>query len=150
MQRLEVSGAVRPIYGSLGVKRLTSGPTLNKTSNVHKRNIEARSYSLFCSGKATSITHVFRVWFYRLRCSACNAHGPYCHLWPAPLYNIFPHYLIHGLLSKDMIKMCIGLHVKYSLFLSDFKELEFSRQNFEKYTDFIKILPEGAELLHED
>ena len=25
MQRLEVSGAVRPIYGSLGVKRLSSG-----------------------------------------------------------------------------------------------------------------------------
>ena len=25
MQRLEVSGAVRPIYGSLGVKRLTGG-----------------------------------------------------------------------------------------------------------------------------
>jgi len=24
MQRLEVSGAVRPIYGSLGVKRLTN------------------------------------------------------------------------------------------------------------------------------
>ena len=26
MQRLEVSGAVRPIYGSLGVKRLTFRP----------------------------------------------------------------------------------------------------------------------------
>ena len=25
MQRLEVSGAVRPIYGSLGVKRLSQG-----------------------------------------------------------------------------------------------------------------------------
>jgi len=25
MQRLEVSGAVRPIYGSLGVKRLSAG-----------------------------------------------------------------------------------------------------------------------------
>jgi len=25
MQRLEVSGAVRPIYGSLGVRRLTTG-----------------------------------------------------------------------------------------------------------------------------
>jgi len=25
MQRLEVSGAVRPIYGPLGVKRLTAG-----------------------------------------------------------------------------------------------------------------------------
>jgi hypothetical protein len=27
---------------------------------------------------------------------AFNAHSPYCHLWPAPLYNIFPHYLIKG------------------------------------------------------
>ena len=27
---------------------------------------------------------------------ACNAHASYCHLWPAPLYNIFPHYLING------------------------------------------------------
>jgi len=27
---------------------------------------------------------------------ARNAHAPYCHLWPAPLYNIFPHYLING------------------------------------------------------
>ena len=26
MQRLEVSGAVRPIYGSLGVKRITTLP----------------------------------------------------------------------------------------------------------------------------
>jgi len=27
---------------------------------------------------------------------ACNAHAPYCHLWPAPLYSIFPHYLTNG------------------------------------------------------
>jgi hypothetical protein len=24
---------------------------------------------------------------------ARNAHAPYCYLWPAPLYNIFPQYL---------------------------------------------------------
>ena len=30
-----------------------------------------------------------------LRYSACNAHAPYCNLWPAPLYNISPHYLIN-------------------------------------------------------
>jgi len=30
-----------------------------------------------------------------LRYPACNAHAPYCQLWPAcPLYSIFPHYLI--------------------------------------------------------
>ena len=33
MQRLEVSGAVRPVYGSLGVKRLT----FNKTEQQHNR-----------------------------------------------------------------------------------------------------------------
>ena len=33
-----------------------------------------------------------------LRYPACNAHAPYCHLWPAPLYNISPHYLINGMI----------------------------------------------------
>ena len=30
-----------------------------------------------------------------LRYPACNAHAPYCHLWPALLYNIVPHYLLN-------------------------------------------------------
>jgi len=29
-----------------------------------------------------------------LRYPACNAHAPNCHLCPARLYSIFPHYLI--------------------------------------------------------
>ena len=29
------------------------------------------------------------------RYPARNAHAPYCHMWPAPLYYIFKHYLIH-------------------------------------------------------
>jgi hypothetical protein len=85
------------------------------------------------------------------RYPACNAHAPYCHLRPALLYRIFPHYLVNGtifgrkllnikrvfrvflqLLSetffivgrteRDMIEMCVGLHVKWPLFLSDFNE----------------------------
>ena len=31
---------------------------------------------------------------------ACNAHAPYCHLWPALLYNIFPHDFIDGTIIK--------------------------------------------------
>ena len=34
-----------------------------------------------------------------LRCPACNAHAPYCHLWPARLH-IFPHYLINGTIFR--------------------------------------------------
>jgi hypothetical protein len=47
----------------------------------------------------------------RLRYPACNTHAPYCHLWPAPLYHVFPHYLINGMIfeSKNIIqhKMCV-------------------------------------------
>jgi hypothetical protein len=40
-----------------------------------------------------------------LRYTECNAHASYCHLWPAPLYNIFPHYLINGTIfpTKKML-----------------------------------------------
>jgi len=35
MQRLEVSGVVRPIYGSLGVKRLRMCGSLSQMSSGH-------------------------------------------------------------------------------------------------------------------
>ena len=38
MQRLEVSGAVRPIYGSLGVKRLIRGRQKKLLGNVTKEH----------------------------------------------------------------------------------------------------------------
>jgi hypothetical protein len=46
-----------------------------------------RSCNHCWSGKATSIIHCVCDLSY----PACNVHAPYCHLWPAQLYNIFPH-----------------------------------------------------------
>jgi len=40
--------------------------------------------------------YIFWVCVCNLKYPARNAHAPYCHLWPARLYNIFPHYLING------------------------------------------------------
>ena len=40
MQRLEVTGAVRPIYGSLGVKRL----------NIQKRSLESSGTPVLYTG----------------------------------------------------------------------------------------------------
>ena len=36
---------------------------------------------------------IFLVCIFTLR---CNTHALYCHLWPGPLYKIFPHYRIDG------------------------------------------------------
>ena len=50
-----------------------------------------------------------------IRYAACNAHAPYCHLWPARLYNIFPHYLINGTIFGKKItelKMCVLIFYK--------------------------------------
>jgi len=48
MQRLEVSRAVRPIYGSLGVKRLTGLilMILNQTANSHftEKTVRVHTY----------------------------------------------------------------------------------------------------------
>jgi len=53
--------------------------------------------------------YVFWERVYSLRCPACKAHVPYCHLWPARFYRIFPHYLINGTIQKKVIenKMCV-------------------------------------------
>jgi hypothetical protein len=95
--------------------------------------------------------HNMSVWICSLSYLAWNAYAPYCHLWPASLCNIFPHYLINGtnfeekalntkcvfLFSlqrltetffilrrneRHMIKMHIGVDLKYPLLLSDFNE----------------------------
>ena len=55
---------------------------------------------------------IFWVCACTLRKPACKAHAPYCHLWLAQLYNIFPHCLINGTIcerkKKDTdYKMCV-------------------------------------------
>ena len=46
--------------------------------------------------KKSNKHYIFWVCVCSLGYTACNAHAPYCRLWAAPLYNIFPHYTISG------------------------------------------------------
>ena len=51
-----------------------------------------------------------------LRYPACNAHGPYCYLWPVWLYSIFPHYLINGtIFGKKIIELEIRVLISCAL-----------------------------------
>jgi len=38
-----------------------------------------------------------------LKDAACNAHAPCCHLWPVPLYLIFPYYFINGTILERKV-----------------------------------------------
>jgi len=34
---------------------------------------------------------------------ACNAHEPYCHLWPVQLYSVFTYYLINNTICEKRL-----------------------------------------------
>ena len=44
---------------------------------------------------------------------ACNAHAPYCLLSPAPLYNVYPRYLINGEIFEKRL-----LNIKFVFWFS--------------------------------
>ena len=48
--------------------------------------------------------HIFWVCVCSVVYPACNAHAPYCHLWPVLLYNIFLTYLINNTIFKKKKK----------------------------------------------
>ena len=47
-----------------------------------------------------------------VRYPARNAHAPYCHLWPTPDCNVFPHCFINGTIfekKNEEYKMCVSI-----------------------------------------
>jgi hypothetical protein len=63
----------------------------NKTGNVLVTFRRIRATSVVVEKQ--SLLHILIVCIFNLKDPASIAHAPFCHLWPAPLYNIFPHYL---------------------------------------------------------
>ena len=57
-----------------------------------------------------------------LRYTACNTLAPYCHLCPAPLYNIFPHFLINGTIFriKSIWTQNVCIDFLYNFYLRHF------------------------------
>jgi hypothetical protein len=76
----------------LGTKFWCNSLFMNKTGNVCITQHWGTFVQPLLQWKSNEY-HIFWVCICSLRFPPCNAHEPYCHLWPAPLYNIFPNYL---------------------------------------------------------
>jgi len=82
-------------------------PSYDKTSE--SKLIDQRRHGRQCtynvtlrSARANHCCSAKVIWvrISSVRYPACNAHAPYCHLWPPRLYNILPLYLINGTIFR--------------------------------------------------
>jgi hypothetical protein len=108
-------------------------PILNTTDNVRiTQHWGGGAFLLQLLQWKSNKYYIFSVPVCSLRYRASKAHAPYCHLWPASLYNIFPHYLINGTIfrKKKFIehKMCV---LNFST-LSVWK-ISLSKKNWARY-----------------
>jgi hypothetical protein len=90
---------------------------------------ERRFCNHCCCGNANKY---FIIWerICCLRHPACNARAPYCHLWPAQLYNIFQHYLINGTMFENNL---LNTKCELWLYLQFFSEIFFFLSRIERY-----------------
>jgi hypothetical protein len=61
---------------------------------------------------------------------ACNAHAPYCHLWPVRLDNIFQHYLINCTIKKKVTEHTMCLFIFSMSFVWN---ISHSEKNWARY-----------------
>jgi hypothetical protein len=76
-----------PVTGLHNIPSIFQSISRNKTSNVHVTLGRVRVTAV---AVASIKYYIFWVCMCSLRYPACNAHAPYCHLWPFRLKNIFP------------------------------------------------------------
>jgi len=69
------------------------------THNLTKRRVRATVVAM----EKQRVLHNLSVCICSLCYPAWIAHAPYCHLWPAPFYIIFPHYVINGTIFENKL-----------------------------------------------
>ena len=87
---------------------------------TNKRNIEARSPNIWCSGKATSIAYSEFVLVASFIHHAKRFRSLFCNPWHVWLYHTFLHYFIKGTIFRKKILnikcvliLCYKFRLKY-------------------------------------
>ena len=97
----------------MGPRATTDTITKQKgTYNVTSRRVRATIVAV-----KSSRYYIFWVCVCSLRHPACNAHAPYCHLWPVRLYSIF-FFFLHFLISGTIFgKMFLNIKCMFWFYL---------------------------------
>ena len=85
------------------------------------------------------VLHIVCVCVCSLSCPACNAHAPYCHLWPAPRY-IRPHYITKGrILEKQLLNIKFAFWFSLHILPKNFSFYEKLSEIWSKTGNFIDV-----------
>ena len=106
--------------------------------------------ALLSSVACPALTIFFQIFFINGTIFEKKLLNKKCVFWFS-LQRLFETFLILRRNEWDMIKMCIGLHVKYPIFLSDFTETWIFPDRFSKnsqISNFMKIRPVRSELFN--
>ena len=76
----------------------------SKTGNVFTYNVTLRHVpATIVAVEKQRLLLILNACVCSLSYLACNAHVPYCHPWPAPLYCIFPHCVISDTIIENKL-----------------------------------------------
>ena len=59
--------------------------------------------------------HILSVCVCRFSYLTWDAHAPYFHLWPAPLYSVFPHFVTNGTIFWKKVHWIQNVYFLFSL-----------------------------------
>ena len=104
-----------------------------KQGSQHTYNIMLRQVHATTVAGKNSKYHILWGFVCSHRYPACNAHAPYCHLWPVWLYSALPHYLINSMIFKKKL-VNIKCVFWFSLqLLSEKLNISYSKKNWARY-----------------
>ena len=120
------------------IRKCSTLQLFNQTANVRMTSHRGAFVWPFLQWNSIKY-YIFWVCVCRFRYPTCNAHAPFCHLWPAPLYNTFPT-LSHKRYDFWEKKIVTEHKMRVLIFCTNFVRTVFhSDKNWARYDQNIYI-----------
>ena len=102
------------------------------TYNVTMRHIHATTVAV-----ENNKYYIFQKCDCNLRYPACQAHVPYCHLWPDRLYSIFTHLINGKIFEKGVTEYQMCILISSTTFVWN---ISYSNEKWARYDKKCKLI----------